>query len=166
MPYNVLIIFFFLFFFWFSAILIFSKLIFFQILLCLSNRLLYSVLPITVANELRHQRPVAPKRYVFFRMISLTIINLQWKIIKKEKGTMNHPNGDNQFWMERKTNVKTKVITTFIMLSIILMGFFIKVVYQSTLVTVWLSLAHFDGISIISIFLFLISYPYIAPFNS
>lgn len=26
------------------------------------NRLLYSVLPITVANELRHQRPVAPKR--------------------------------------------------------------------------------------------------------
>lgn len=29
------------------------------------NRLLYSVLPITVANELRHQRPVAPKRYVF-----------------------------------------------------------------------------------------------------
>lgn len=25
-------------------------------------RLLYSVLPITVANELRHQRPVAPKR--------------------------------------------------------------------------------------------------------
>lgn len=25
-------------------------------------RLLYSVLPVTVANELRHQRPVAPKR--------------------------------------------------------------------------------------------------------
>ncbi|XP_031631652.1 guanylate cyclase soluble subunit beta-1 isoform X2 [Contarinia nasturtii] len=28
-----------------------------------TDRLLYSVLPITVANELRHQRPVAPKRY-------------------------------------------------------------------------------------------------------
>ncbi|XP_052868356.1 guanylate cyclase soluble subunit beta-1 [Anopheles cruzii] len=28
-----------------------------------TDRLLYSVLPKTVANELRHQRPVAPKRY-------------------------------------------------------------------------------------------------------
>uniref|UniRef100_A0A336MTL7 Guanylate cyclase soluble subunit beta-1 n=1 Tax=Culicoides sonorensis TaxID=179676 RepID=A0A336MTL7_CULSO len=28
-----------------------------------TDRLLYSVLPETVANELRHQRPVAPKRY-------------------------------------------------------------------------------------------------------
>lgn len=62
-------------------------------------------------------------------------------------------NGEKKTW---KTNVKTKVITTFIMLSIILMGFFIKVVYQSTSVTVWLSLAHFAGISIISIFLFLL----------
>lgn len=33
-------------------------------------RLLYSVLPETVANELRHQRPVAPKRLVIhFRFI-------------------------------------------------------------------------------------------------
>lgn len=28
-----------------------------------TDRLLYSVLPKSVANELRHQRPVAPKRY-------------------------------------------------------------------------------------------------------
>lgn len=28
-----------------------------------TDQLLYSVLPVTVANELRHQRPVPPKRY-------------------------------------------------------------------------------------------------------
>lgn len=30
-----------------------------------TDRLLYSVLPQSVANELRHQRPVPPKRFVF-----------------------------------------------------------------------------------------------------
>jgi guanylate cyclase soluble subunit beta len=35
-----------------------------------TDRLLYSVLPETVANELRHQRPVAPKRFAsLFRLI-------------------------------------------------------------------------------------------------
>lgn len=34
-------------------------------------RLLFSVLPVTVANELRHQRPVAPKRY----LITFSIFN-------------------------------------------------------------------------------------------
>lgn len=31
--------------------------------ICLANRLLYSVLPISVANELRHSRPVPAKKY-------------------------------------------------------------------------------------------------------
>lgn len=38
---------------------------FFLSFICYHYRLLYSVLPKSVANELRHQRPVAPKRCVY-----------------------------------------------------------------------------------------------------
>lgn len=50
------------------------------------HRLLYSVLPVTVANELRHQRPVAPKRYVFIWILNInTIYNRYQSSVYGEK---------------------------------------------------------------------------------
>ena len=40
----------------------------------MTDVLLYSVLPKTVANELRHQRPVAPKRYVTVTLLFSGIV--------------------------------------------------------------------------------------------